>query len=273
MEEIKRIFIIGHPGAGKGVLGKSLAEKIGWKFIDADFGLEFHVGRTLTEILGKSGENAFHRCEHKVLESLLNKENIVVTTDAGIVCDEKNYCLLTTEFVVYLQVSTAVQLERTLRNATPFLLDTDLEKFFDKLHNERDDLYERLARLTINSDDSALENHVLTIVNNLFQKKNEKENIQKNIKKNINVPKNNSEQLLLEKKDLVFFHKTKHIPIHLSRQRALCLKLLAQGKSSKEIAKFMKISYRTVEKYLATIAELLGCSGVKELIALYHERP
>lgn len=255
MGEFKRIFIVGHPGAGKGVLGKTLAEKMGWKFIDADFGLEFHIGRTLREILSKKGEESLHNCESEILDFLLNKENIIIATDAGIVCNEKNLHLLSSEFVVYLQVSTAVQLERTVRNATPFLLDTDLKSFLDELHNERDHLYEQIARLTINSDDSALEDHVLTIVKNFSQ----------------NTSAGISEKLSLDKKDLVFFHKTLHTPIYLSEQRAICLKLLAQGKSTKEIAKIIKISHRTIEKYIAKTAELLGCSSSKELIALYHE--
>lgn len=255
MSEFKRIIIVGHPGAGKGVMGKALAEKMRWKFIDADFGLEFHIGRTLTEILNKKGEESLHNCESEILRSLLNQENIIVVTDAGIVCNEQNLDILSTEFVVYLQVSTTVQLERTVRNATPFLLDTDLKTFLNKLHDERDDLYEQVARLTINSDDSALEEHVSTIVKNFIQDKDAEL----------------SDKLSLDKKDLVFFHKALHTPVHLSEQRAICLKLLAQGKSTKEIAKIIKISHRSVEKYIAKTAELLGCASSKELIALYHE--
>lgn len=33
MSNIKRIFIIGHSGAGKGVLAQAVAKSLGWKFI------------------------------------------------------------------------------------------------------------------------------------------------------------------------------------------------------------------------------------------------
>jgi len=33
MSQIKRIFIVGHPGAGKALLAKALAEKLGWRSI------------------------------------------------------------------------------------------------------------------------------------------------------------------------------------------------------------------------------------------------
>jgi len=72
MSSYKRIFIIGHPGAGKALLAKNLAEKLGWQFIDIDLGLEFRVGRILPEIIGKQGENAFHDCESEILATQLS---------------------------------------------------------------------------------------------------------------------------------------------------------------------------------------------------------
>jgi shikimate kinase len=61
--------------------------------------------------------------------------------------------------------------------------------------------------------------------------------------------------------------------VQLSPQQALCLKNLAQGKSAKEIARELHISFRTVEGTLAKLMELLGCASSKALIALYHDRP
>jgi len=61
MREPKRIFIVGHTGAGKSLRGEALAEKLGWQFIDANPGLERYVGRNLDEILGKQGEEAFQK--------------------------------------------------------------------------------------------------------------------------------------------------------------------------------------------------------------------
>jgi shikimate kinase len=257
MSQYKRIFIIGHPGAGKALVAKTLAEKLGWQFINADLGLEFHIGRTLNEILGKHGEKAFHHCASEILANQLQKEKIVVTTDASIVCHEKNRQLLSAEFVVYLQVSTPMQMERTSRNPAP-LTNTDLKIFLDKLHQERDSLYDQVASLSIHSDNSALEEHVSTIIKTVLQ--------DKEIKRVTN-------QLKLDEKDLIFFHRITHTLIHLSHQQAVCLKLLAQGRTSKEIAQEINISYRTVEGHIANTMELLGCSSSKELITLYHDRP
>lgn len=247
----KRIFILGHPGAGKAVLGKAVAEKLGWQFIDADFGLEFHIGRQLTDIIGKEGEKLFHQSESEVIASLIKQENIVVTTDASIICNKKSCDLLSSELTVYLQVSTEVQLDRLMRNPAPLLLTADVKTFLANLHEQRDHLYEEYCKLSINGDDGDLDKHVSIILEKL------------------GADTKISSEALLDKKDLIIFHKTLHTPVQLTEQQAICLKLLAQGKTSKEIARDLNISYRTVEGYIAKMTEILGCSSSKELIALY----
>jgi shikimate kinase len=164
MSQHKRIFIIGHTGAGKALVAKALAEKLGWQFINADLGLESHIGRTLTEIIGKQGEKTFHNCESEILSYQLSKENIVVATDASIVSSEKNRELLSSEFIVYLKVSTPIQLKRLSRNPAPLLAISDHTEFLDKLHQERDDLYDQVASFSVNSDNGAIQEHVLSII-------------------------------------------------------------------------------------------------------------
>ena len=257
MSQCKRIFIIGHPGAGKALVAKTLAEKLSWQFIDADLGLEFRIGRTLTGILGKQGMDVFHDCESEILATQLTKENIVVTTDPGVVCSEKNRQLLSSEFVIYLKVSTPVQMKRTFREPAPLLSITDMQIFLDKLHQDRDALYEQCANFSINSDDSALEKHVSSIVSIVLEENNNTA----------------LKQVRLDKKDSIIFHKNLYVPIELSDKQAKCLKLLAQGKTSKEIGHQMNVSYRTVEDYIAKMIELVGCSSSKELIALYYDQP
>lgn len=257
MSHYNRIFIIGQPGAGKALLAKTLAEKLSWEFIDADLGLEFRIGRTIDEIMGSAGVKRFHDCQTEIIASLLNKENIVVTTDASIVDHAETGQLLPNEFVVFLQVSLPVQLERLTRNPLP-LLKTDLNNFLISLHVKRDKLYEHIANLSIDSSDSELEKHVQTVVDSILQNQDTEQRTKK--------PP-------LEAKDLSFFHKQTHNLVHLTEQQARCLKLLAQGKSSKEIARDLHLSHRTIDWNLAKIMETLGCSSSKELIALYHEKP
>lgn len=257
MSQHKRIFIIGHPGAGKGLLAKILAEKLGWSFVDMDFGLEFLIGRSLEEILGKEGESAFHRTECNIFSVLSRKENIVVTTDAAITDSEAACKLLSNEFVVYLKVSTPTQLERNVRNAEP-LIPVDIKEFLNKLHEKRDSKYQQLAKFSIDSDDGDLDTHVMSVIK---------------AGKLDNEFKLASDKINLDKSDYVVFHRKTHRPIELPQHQAICLKLLSQGKSSKEIANDLEISHRTVEGYIEKMMKKLGCETSKELLALYHGKP
>ena len=149
MTKPKRIFVVGHMGAGKALLSEALAKKLGWQFIDANPSLERYIGRNLNEILGKQGEEAFHRCEAEVISHYIGKEHVVVFLEESVIATEQNRKLLTPEFVVYLKVSTPVQIERMKGGRVPLLPIADLKAFLDKQHHERDSFFEEVATLTI----------------------------------------------------------------------------------------------------------------------------
>lgn len=151
MTKPKRIFIVGHMGAGKALLSEALAKKLGWQYIDANPSLERYIGRSLNEILGKEGEKAFHQCEAEILSHYIDKEHVVVVMEEAVIATEENRKLLSSEFVVYLKVSTPVQMERMQDGRTPLLPIVDLKAFLDKQHDERDSLFEEVATLTIES--------------------------------------------------------------------------------------------------------------------------
>jgi shikimate kinase len=147
----KRIFVVGHMGAGKALLSEALAEKLGWKFIDANPSLERYIGRSLNEILGNEGEAAFHRCEAEIISHYNSKEQVVVVLEEAVIATEENRKLLSTECVVYLKVSTATQMERMKGGRIPLLPIADVKAFLDKQHLERDSLFEEVATLTMDS--------------------------------------------------------------------------------------------------------------------------
>ncbi|EKD70749.1 MAG: hypothetical protein ACD_46C00418G0001 [uncultured bacterium] len=253
MNAIKRIFVVGYPGAGKDFFARELAKKLGWKFIDENFDLEIKIGKSIYEILGDDGVKKFNIMQSNVLSSLKDLENIVVTTDASIASSEDILKILSSEFVVYLKASTETQLSRMARNQPPFLI-SDLKEFVKKLHHDRDAAYEKSATFSIDTNDSDLDKHVLKTIKIVHQK-------------NDYFEQNPVEDIL------VIFHKTTHKPIELNKKQSECLILLASGKSSKEIANIMHLSSRTIEDHINKLMEILGCSSSKELIALYYDQP
>jgi shikimate kinase len=164
MAVYKRIFVIGHSGAGKGVLAAELAKELNWKFINADImGSSGHIGRKLSEVIGKEGEKALYNCQHEILSHLRSQENIVVTTDESVICSDKCRELLELEFTVFLEVSTSVQVDR-LSSYRPLLPVKDFHEFLDKMHTEFDDSYKKVSSFSLSSDDGKIAEHVKSVL-------------------------------------------------------------------------------------------------------------
>ena len=165
MSKPKRIFVVGHMGAGKALLSEALAKKLGWQFIDANPSLERYIGRSLNEILGKQGEEAFHRCEAEIISHCITKENVVVVMEESVIATEENRKLLSAEFVIYLKVSVATQIERMKGGRVPLLPIDDMQAFIEKQHSERDHLFAEVAKLII--DSVSVEDDVNKVMNAL----------------------------------------------------------------------------------------------------------
>lgn len=256
MKKVKRILIVGHPGAGKAVLGRAIAAKVHWDYIDADYGIELMTGVPVEQILGQAGNESLRNCEHKILDENKQRENIVLNTDAGIVLADANRVLIKNEFyVVFVTVGLDVQLERLSMHTPPLLVESDLQFLLDTMH-ERDAFFREVANIVIDTSDSSVDEHVQAVIDGA--------GLQELVVKGGSIK--------LDDLDLVHLHRVTHKPVKLSEQQATVLKLLAHGKSAKEIARDLDISYRTVEGHLANIKDVLGCSSSMELISLYLGR-
>ena len=56
---MKNIILIGMPGTGKSVVGRALARRLGYTFLDVDDRIVEQAGMTLPEILRTQGLEAF----------------------------------------------------------------------------------------------------------------------------------------------------------------------------------------------------------------------
>ena len=165
MSKPNRIFVVGHMGAGKAVFAEALAKQLGWQYIDANPSLERYIGRTLNEIVGTQGEEAFHRCEHEILTHYMKQDKVVVVLEEGVIATKENRELLSKEFVIYLQVETATQIERMQGGRIPLLPIADMNAFLDQLHNERDHYFEEVATMIIPSQ--SIEGDVGKVLNEI----------------------------------------------------------------------------------------------------------
>lgn len=84
---MKNIVLIGMPGTGKSAVGRALADRLGYTFVDADDLITEAAGRTLPEILRTEGLEAFLAIEGRVGETL-DREDTVIATGGSMVLSE-----------------------------------------------------------------------------------------------------------------------------------------------------------------------------------------
>ena len=113
------LFLIGYRGSGKTTVGKIVANRLGWAFVDADADLEERHGRTIRDIFTTEGELGFRDKEAAVLADLCARTNTVIATGGGIVLREANRQLLKRHgSVAWLTADPAVLLERIQADPT-----------------------------------------------------------------------------------------------------------------------------------------------------------
>lgn len=93
------IALIGLRGAGKSTLGKMLADRIGWSFVELNKEIERQNGLEVSEIINLYGQEGFRRMEQATLVQLLaRKELMVLATGGGIVSEPVTFDLILKSF-------------------------------------------------------------------------------------------------------------------------------------------------------------------------------
>lgn len=112
-----KIFLIGFMGSGKSTLGKQLARKLDFKYIDQDEYIEQKTGISVSNYFSQYGEPAFRKMEHESLKELLSKDNVVISTGGGAPCFYNNIDLMNENGIaIYLKLKPEI-LKSRLKHA------------------------------------------------------------------------------------------------------------------------------------------------------------
>jgi len=84
------VLLIGYRGSGKTTLGRALADRLGWPFVDQDQRITQHAGMSIRRIFEKHGEPHFRKLETEQLRELLQLKNHVISLGGGVVLAEEN---------------------------------------------------------------------------------------------------------------------------------------------------------------------------------------
>lgn len=156
MPRTARVVLLGMMGSGKSSVGRALAERTGWQFVDNDALVERATGRTARELLHHGGEAVLRDAESQALRTGLSLEPpVIVATAAGTVLDDGDRALIDRSgFVVWLRAPAELLAARAAGAAHRPWLEEDPVRWFRHALEERDPLYAQVADLTIDTTDS-----------------------------------------------------------------------------------------------------------------------
>ncbi|MDD2463425.1 MAG: shikimate kinase [Desulfobulbus sp.] len=102
------IVLTGFRATGKTTVGRSIARRLGYGFIDTDTEICRQLGASVAEIVAQYGWPHFRKAEAKLLESLCAASNMIIATGGGAIEHQAQWQdLRRRSFVVWLDADVA----------------------------------------------------------------------------------------------------------------------------------------------------------------------
>lgn len=166
------IFLVGARAAGKTTMGKMLANKLSFSFIDTDCHLLETTQKTVAEIVEKEGWKGFRARESQILIDT-TKPNRVIATGGGMVLAEHNrHFMKQNGTVIFLSATAATLAARLMKDPNvaqrPSLTGLSIVDEMEKVLAERLPLYHDAAHHIVNveQDEALILNNILHMLQN-----------------------------------------------------------------------------------------------------------
>lgn len=151
------IFLTGFMGVGKSRIGRLLADRLGWGFLDTDQMVQERAGMSVTELFARQGEAVFRDLEHDCVREAAHLPEVVVSLGGGAIVQARNRELVR---AAGLLVCIATDLETILRRVgrredRPLLAGlgpAEKQAAVERLLAERQPFYAQ-ADVTVHSSD------------------------------------------------------------------------------------------------------------------------
>jgi len=160
------VFLIGMPACGKTSIGKRLAKKLHFTFLDLDNHLANKENKSVATIFSEKGENFFRELEVKYLKEISNTNtNTIISVGGGTPCFHNNLpFMLSVGKVFYLNTSAETLFLRLKEDTKrPMFLGLTQEQLKEKINSllQQREFFYLQAHHTINtahkSDDVIVE--------------------------------------------------------------------------------------------------------------------
>ena len=160
------ISLCGMMGSGKSTIGKILAKKLNYKFIDIDKMIEIDAGKTIKNIFEEDGEEYFRDLEEKITINILEHKKTIVSLGGGAIINKNiRNAIKKNSYNIYLSVDIDILTKRLQNSKTrPLIYKKNLKKELINLIGVREKFY-RKADLIVKN-----ENNIIATTENIIKK-------------------------------------------------------------------------------------------------------
>ena len=117
LQPAQNIFLVGMPAVGKSTLGKQLAKKLQYNFIDLDTYIEQQEGLTISQLFEQIGESAFRELEANTLRNIASNLSTVISTGGGAAEYHDNMEWMNMHgMTIYLEADVSFILQRIMQS-------------------------------------------------------------------------------------------------------------------------------------------------------------
>ena len=150
--QMENIILIGMPGCGKSTVGRAVAERLGWAYVDTDHLIESTYGARLQDVTDALDKERFLDVEARVIQSLRMQRAVLATGGSVVYRPEAMRYLTSLGPVVFLDVPLPLILERISRKPDRGLAIAPGQTVED-LFREREALYRQWATCRVAAGD------------------------------------------------------------------------------------------------------------------------
>ncbi|NDV47677.1 shikimate kinase [Paludibacter sp. 221] len=168
---MSRYFLIGFMACGKTTIGKAVAEKMGFGFVDLDKLIESEHNKTVSEIFAEQGEEAFRKLENEYLKKLISLENTIIATGGGVPCFFNNMELMNehgkTFYLKFAPEELKTRIQISSQNSRPLVAgksDEELLHFVSESLKKREHFYNQ-ATYTVYGNDNEIAEQIIALIN------------------------------------------------------------------------------------------------------------
>jgi shikimate kinase len=157
MSPLCRVVLIGMMGSGKSTVGRLLAQRTGWAFLDNDELMQRLFGATPRQVLAAGDESSLLAAEVRALEAgLAEPPPAIVAAAGGTIVDASARTMLAgAGVVVWVQVTEKTVMERSEGGEHRPWPEADRRAWIRRAIGEREALYRSVADLVLPADDAS----------------------------------------------------------------------------------------------------------------------